>query len=170
MSENTLRPRRSFLKSGLTSMAAAAAMPAVAETVSAEPAKAGARPALPASTAAAKGTVATAPQAERETIVYPRVFSGRKLACIAFPLGGVCAGTLSLGGRGQLRDWEIFNRPDEGNNPEYAFPGIRVEVAGSKAVARVLEARIAPPYEGSSGLGTRNAPGLTRHSERDIHG
>jgi uncharacterized protein (DUF608 family) len=29
-------------------------------------------------------------------------------------------------------------------------------------VARVLESRIQPPYEGSSGLGTRNAPGLVR--------
>jgi uncharacterized protein (DUF608 family) len=29
-------------------------------------------------------------------------------------------------------------------------------------VARILEARLAPPYEGASGLGTRNAPGLGR--------
>ena len=45
---------------------------------------------------------------------YPRVFEGRHLAMIAFPLGGVGAGSLSLGGRGQLRDWEIFNRPNKG--------------------------------------------------------
>src|ERR1019366_1689669 len=31
-----------------------------------------------------------------------------------------------------------------------------------KPVARVLESRIQPPYEGSSGLGTKNAPGLVR--------
>jgi hypothetical protein len=29
-------------------------------------------------------------------------------------------------------------------------------------VARVLESRIQPPFEGSSGLGANNAPGLTR--------
>ena len=115
MSESTLRPRRSFLKSGLTSALAAAAMPGVAETNSAQQTQAGPKPAVtssaPASLAQAAPQAAATPT-ERETIVYPRVFTGRKLACVAFPLGGVCAGTLSLGGRGQLRDWEIFNRPD----------------------------------------------------------
>src|SRR3954468_12868527 len=95
-------------------------------------------------------------------IRYPRVFTGRHLTAIAFPLGGVCAGSISLGGRGQLRDWEIFNRPDKGNAPSYAFPAIWAQAGSGKPVARVLESRIQPPYEGSSGLGTRNAPGLVR--------
>ncbi|HXK04861.1 MAG TPA: GH116 family glycosyl-hydrolase [Verrucomicrobiae bacterium] len=93
---------------------------------------------------------------------YPRVFTGRHLTAIAFPLGGVCAGCISLGGRGQLRDWEIFNRPDKGNNPTYAFPAIWAQAGTRKPVARVLESRIQPPYSGSSGLGANNAPGLTR--------
>jgi len=95
-------------------------------------------------------------------IRYPRVFAGRHLTAIAFPLGGVCAGSISLGGRGQLRDWEIFNRPDKGNSPAYAFPAIWARSGQGKPVARVLESRIQPPYEGASGLGTRNAPGLVR--------
>ncbi|MBL8177277.1 MAG: hypothetical protein JNK48_21560 [Bryobacterales bacterium] len=95
-------------------------------------------------------------------IVYPRVFRGRQLATIAFPLGGVAAGSLSLGGRGQLRDWEIFNRPDKGNNLPYAFPCIWAQVGKNEPVARVLESRILPPYQGQSGLGSQNAPGLTR--------
>ncbi len=95
-------------------------------------------------------------------IRYPRVFRGRQLATIAFPLGGVAAGSLSLGGRGQLRDWEIFNRPDKGNNVPYAFPSIWVQAGGGKPVARVLESRMMPPYQGQSGLGSQNAPGLTR--------
>ncbi|MBS1874223.1 MAG: hypothetical protein JSU00_13485 [Acidobacteria bacterium] len=104
---------------------------------------------------------ASATSAARD-IAYPRVFTGSELAMISFPLGGVGAGSIGLGGRGQLRDWEIFNRPDKGAAPAYAFPSIWVRPQGAKPVARVLEARIAPPYEGQDGLGSRNAPGLSR--------
>src|SRR6185437_4360610 len=93
---------------------------------------------------------------------YPRVFQGRQLKMIAFPLGGVGAGSLSLGGRGQLRDWEIFNRPNKGFSPSYAFPAIWVQSGESKPIAHVLEARILPPYEGQDGLGSSNSPGLSR--------
>jgi non-lysosomal glucosylceramidase len=105
------------------------------------------------------GVSASAAAAE---IAYPRAFSGRHLTAIAFPLGGVCAGSISLGGRGQLRDWEIFNRPDKGNSPSYAFPAIWVQAGDRKSIARVLESRLQPPFTGSSGLGANNAPGLTR--------
>ena len=93
---------------------------------------------------------------------YPRVYTGRQLAMIAFPLGGVGTGSISLGGRGQLRDWEIFNKPDKGKSPAYAFPSIWVKIGDRKPVASVLEAALKPPYEGSSGLGTQNVPGLPR--------
>lgn len=95
-------------------------------------------------------------------ISYPRVFRGPKLKMISFPLGGVGAGSLGLGGRGQLRDWEIFNRPNQGFSPNYAFPALWVQSGSASSVARVLEARILPPYQGEDGLGWQNAPGLTR--------
>src|ERR1700756_2406049 len=66
-------------------------------------------------------------QAQASEIPYPRLFTGPRLKMIAFPLGGIAAGSISLGGRGQLRDWEIFNRPDKGNSPSYAFPSIWVK-------------------------------------------
>jgi uncharacterized protein (DUF608 family) len=114
--------------------------------------------------AAAQSRTASPPQqpASLPDLPFPRTFTGRHLTAIAFPLGGVCAGSISLGGRGQLRDWEIFNRPDKGNAPSYAFPAIWAQAGSGKPVARVLESRIQPPYEGSSGLGARNAPGLVR--------
>ena len=105
---------------------------------------------------------ASGPASAGSRITFPRSFSGRNLKMIAFPLGGIGTGTISLGGRGQLRDWEIFNRPDKGNTPDYCFPAIWAQAEGKKPVARVLEARIEPPYEGPSGLGSDNVPGLPR--------
>src|ERR1043166_2672347 len=72
------------------------------------------------STPGSRATAASSPP----DIAYPRVFEGQHLAMISFPLGGVAAGSLGLGGRGQLRDWEIFNRPNKGFRPSYAFPSI----------------------------------------------
>ncbi|MGD0911333.1 MAG: GH116 family glycosyl-hydrolase [Terracidiphilus sp.] len=93
---------------------------------------------------------------------YPRQFHGRHLKMISFPLGGVAAGSLGLGGRGQLVDWEMFNRPNKGFRPPYAFPAIWAQVEGGMPVARVLESRIQPPYAGQDGLGSGNVPGLGR--------
>src|SRR5881398_2417185 len=50
-----------------------------------------------------------------------RSFSGAQLGEIAFPLGGIGTGTVSLGGRGDLRDWEIFNRPNKGKALPFTF-------------------------------------------------
>src|SRR5690348_3054437 len=97
-----------------------------------------------------------------EPVSYPRTFTGPALKMISFPLGGVGAGSIGLGGRGQLRDWQIFNCADKGNSPDYAFAGIWAQAPGHKPVARVLESRIETPYEGENGLGSRNAPGLSR--------
>ena len=113
------------------------------------------------------GRICAYPQIRRtkrgtRDVSYPRRFTGRQLKMIAFPLGGVAAGSLSLGGRGQLRDWEIFNRPNKGFSPAYALPSIWVQAGNSKPIARVLEARILPPYEGQDGLGSNNSPGLSR--------
>lgn len=106
---------------------------------------------------AATGGPAAAPG-----IGYPRTFSGRRLAMIAFPLGGVGAGSISLGGRGQLRDWEIFNKPDKGRAPAYSFPAIWVQAGKKAPVTRVLEARLNPPFQGASGLKPETVAGLPR--------
>ena len=91
-----------------------------------------------------------------------RRFTGRQLKMISFPLGGVAAGSIGLGGRGQLVNWEVFNRPNKGFRPAYAFPAIWVQGGDKKPVARVLESRLLPPYEGQDGLGSNNVPGLGR--------
>jgi non-lysosomal glucosylceramidase len=133
----------------------------------------GATTQIPHWSAFAQAESVKAKQRSREpaqSISYPRVFAGPQLKMLAFPLGGVAAGSLSLGGRGQLRDWEIFNRPNKGFSPQYAFPSIWIQAGSSKPVARVLEARILPPYEGQDGLGSNNAPGLSRIATAEFTG
>lgn len=122
---------------------------------------------LQSSAAVAAGVKSSAASQE---IGFPRTFTGEHLKTIAFPLGGVAAGSLSLGGRGQLRDWEIFNRPNKGFAPSYCFPSIRVQYGKQKPLARVLEGRILPPYDGQDGLGSNNAPGLARLAEAEFIG
>ena len=145
MARNTGTDRRGFLKS--VALAGAAALPADggAPTEHRRP---------------EHGATESNPTAQ--TVSYPRTFSGPALSMVSFPLGGIGAGSVGLGGRGQLRDWEIFNRADKGNNLGYAFPSIWVQAEGEKPVAHVLEARIEPPYEGQNGLGWSNVPGLSR--------
>jgi uncharacterized protein (DUF608 family) len=103
------------------------------------------------------------PALAQAEIEFPRRFSGTRLKMLSFPLGGVGAGSISLGGRGELKDWSIFNRPDNGKSPTYAFPAIRVHSGNRKPVTKVLEARIIPPYQrGPLDLGWENVPGLPR--------
>jgi uncharacterized protein (DUF608 family) len=59
-------------------------------------------------------------------------------------------------------NWEIFNKPNKGFRPPYAFPAIWAQAGDGKPVARVLESRILPPDEGQDGLGANNVPGLSR--------
>ncbi len=101
---------------------------------------------------------------------YPRIYKGRQLAMLAFPLGGVGSGSISLGGRGQLRDWEVFNKPNKGSAPQYCFASVWAHVGNRKPVASIIEAALVPPYEGSSGLGTNNVPGLPRFKSASFTG
>ncbi|MBR7004501.1 MAG: hypothetical protein IKI00_05975 [Bacteroidales bacterium] len=43
-------------------------------------------------------------------------YDGAHLEKIALPLGGIGTGNVSLGGRGEIRDWEIMNVPGKGNS------------------------------------------------------
>ena len=91
-----------------------------------------------------------------------RVFYGAQLSEIAFPLGGIGTGTVSLGGRGQLRDWEIFNRPGKGRNLPFSFVGLWLRPEGGAATVKVIEAPLMPPYRGSFGSSRESAEGLPR--------
>jgi uncharacterized protein (DUF608 family) len=79
-------------------------------------------------------------------------YGAESLSHIALPLGGIGTGTISLGGRGDLRDWEIANRPAKGFAPPYSFFAIRVAGAGGEPVTRALEGPLPlEDYEGARG-------------------
>jgi len=99
-----------------------------------------------------------------------RTFTGNSLNEIAFPLGGIGAGNVSLGGRGNLRDWEIFNRPAKGRTLPYTFFAIWMKREGSQPLARVLEAERRPPYGPAFGLPTGEVSGLPRLKEARFRG
>ncbi len=88
----------------------------------------------------------------------------------AFPLGGIGTGNVSIGARGELRDWEIFNHPGKGHILPNTFFAIRAAVQGQTAVTRVLEGRIQPPHTLSHGYHPVTAAGLPRLANSRLQG
>ncbi|OHB53289.1 MAG: hypothetical protein A2Y12_15690 [Planctomycetes bacterium GWF2_42_9] len=93
--------------------------------------------------------------------VFPRLMDNNASA-LAFPIGGIGTGTISLGSRGQLRDWEIFSRPSKGLSPKHCFAAIWVKPQNKNPQARIIEGCMVPPFEKARGLGRDNLPGLPR--------
>ena len=89
-----------------------------------------------------------------------RTFTGAQLSEVGFPLGGIGTGTVSLGGRGQLRDWEIFNRPNKGCPLPFTFVALWTREQGGKPLTKVVAAPAEPPYIGQSGLNRATVAGL----------
>ena len=116
--------RRDFFKSALATTVAGIAAPAQPATPS------------PAATQHVHTTTAGDPP---ESFTFPRTLTGRHLARVSCPLGGIATGGIGLGGRGNLQDWQIFNRPDYGNALEYAFPSIWVSSGTKNHFAAVLD-------------------------------
>ena len=56
---------------------------------------------------------------------------------ISFPLGGIGTGCIGLGGNGELKDWEIFNRPNKCTRNGYSHFAIKASYAG-KNIGKVL--------------------------------
>lgn len=68
-----------------------------------------------------------------------------------FLMGGIGTGNFSIGSRGQLCDWELWNGPSKGTNLSYSFFAIRTESESGDKKVRVLESRLKPPYERANG-------------------
>jgi len=75
----------------------------------------------------------------------------RRLARVALPLGGIGTGTVSLGGRGNLQDWEIMNCPAVGYNGGESVFILWTRPEDGNPQVRALEGALQPPFEGWSG-------------------
>ncbi len=89
----------------------------------------------------------------------PRVYTGRQLDEIAFPLGGIGTGSISLGGWGQLRDFEIFNRPSKGLMFDYTFFTLHARKGNNAPVTRVVQGPVAGVNFTEQGTGITRANG-----------
>jgi hypothetical protein len=124
------KSRRAFLE---TSVAAVGAVSAAGSSAVASPAVAS----TASPSAAAGGGDEKRPQAPAAGgRAYNGVYTGEHLSRIAFPLGGLGAGMVCLGGTGALSHVSLKHKPEVFNEP-CVFAAIHVK--GDPAVARVLE-------------------------------
>jgi len=100
-------------------------------------------------------------KADRDAWPILKRYDQAHLARIALPLGGIGTGTVSLGGRGDLRDWEIMNRAAKGFVPQRGsigpFFALYVRTADGQTATRAIEGPLdLSDYEGSHGSTTPN--------------
>src|SRR4051794_39669021 len=88
----------------------------------------------------------------------------------AFLLGGIGTGNVSLGSRGELRDWEIFNHPGKGLQLPNTFFAIRTQQDGQAPIAKVLESKLNAPHSLSHGYHPMSGAGLPRFEKSVLRG
>ena len=79
-----------------------------------------------------------------------RRYQGETAREVAFPLGGIGAGSISLSGTGELVDWEIFNRPNKGSYLPKTFVLLWAQEEGGEPVTRILQGPPLPSFTGTT--------------------
>jgi len=92
------------------------------------------------------------------------VYKGEYLRSVYFPVGGIATGNITVGGRGNIAEMEIFNAPNKYKTPEM-YNMIWVKPKGKKALLKVLERKMFEPFTG--GFGVWHAPQFSGFSRFD---
>lgn len=88
----------------------------------------------------------------------------------AFLLGGIGTGNISVGARGELRDWELFGTAGKGNYFPDTFFAVRTQSGDGEAITAVLEGPVQPPYSRSHGFYAHETAGLRRFAHSRMKG
>lgn len=99
---------------------------------------------------------------------YQKRWYPAKATQAAFLLGGIGTGNISIGSRGQLKDWEIFNRPAKGQNLPYSFFSIFCDDGIKAPIARMLESKLLPPFTQALGHLSQDVGGLPRLDDSEL--
>ncbi len=94
-----------------------------------------------------------------------RKFSRYDDSCseVAFLLGGIGTGNISLGARGELKDFEIFGTSGKGNYMPNGFFAVYAKTQEmEQPFCRVLESRLHPPFSRPRGFLDYECAGLPR--------
>ena len=72
-------------------------------------------------------------------------YTGDSLKTISFPIGGIGTGDITIGGRGNISEMEIFNHPAK-NNFSDAFFMLWVKEKGKDPITKIIERNAFPPF------------------------
>ena len=87
-----------------------------------------------------------------------------------FLLGGIGTGNVSVGSRGQLCDWELWNSPQKGGQLAFTFFALRVQRQGEEPRLRILESRLQAPHERAQGYAAWESAGVPRFARARLAG
>lgn len=88
----------------------------------------------------------------------------------AFPLGGIGTGNVSIGARGDLRDWEIYNAPAKGTYLPNTFVAVSLLPTGGERITRVVEGPVSGTHALSHGYHPHTGVGLPRFAQSSLAG
>ena len=96
-------------------------------------------------------------------------YSGDSLKNISIPLGGIGTGDILIGGRGNIKALEIFNRAAQsGSLPYMTFFSLWFKEGKNEAASMILESRLPDDSPGPYGIERRQLSGLPRFEKSEL--